>query len=143
MPDIDLFASRLNNRVETYYSWKPDPFAIGVDAFQAFWGESLLYIFPPFSLMGKVLPKLEHDQGTAIVIAPYWPTQSWFSKLLKMLIDCPFFFDRTLATISHPTKAVMELPRMKLLACCLSGNRCKPRTYQAELKPSYCRHGDL
>ena len=28
-PDIDLFASRLNNKLPLYYSWKPDPGASG------------------------------------------------------------------------------------------------------------------
>ena len=32
-PDIDLFASRLNFKVEKYVSWHPDPLAYAVDAF--------------------------------------------------------------------------------------------------------------
>ena len=32
VPDIDLFASRLNHKVPKYASWKPDPLASFVDA---------------------------------------------------------------------------------------------------------------
>ena len=32
-PSVDLFASRLNHKLETYVSWKPDPFATFIDAF--------------------------------------------------------------------------------------------------------------
>ena len=32
-PDIDLMASRLNNKSEKYISWHPDPYAFAVDAF--------------------------------------------------------------------------------------------------------------
>ena len=31
--DIDLFASRVNNQLKPYVSFKPDPEAIGIDAF--------------------------------------------------------------------------------------------------------------
>ena len=36
-PDIDLFASRLNFKVEKYVSWHPDPGAYAVDAFSLSW----------------------------------------------------------------------------------------------------------
>ncbi len=32
-PTIDLFASRLNHKVDSYVSWHPDPGALAVDAF--------------------------------------------------------------------------------------------------------------
>ena len=32
-PDIDLFASRLNHKLEKYISFRPDPNAMAVDAF--------------------------------------------------------------------------------------------------------------
>ena len=35
--DIDLFASRLNAKIEKYAAWKPDPNALFVDAFTANW----------------------------------------------------------------------------------------------------------
>ena len=36
---LDLFASRHNTQLDSYISWKPDPFALGVDAFQRTWTE--------------------------------------------------------------------------------------------------------
>lgn len=36
-PDIDLFASRLNFKLERYVSWKPDPYALYIDAFTVDW----------------------------------------------------------------------------------------------------------
>ena len=140
-PEIDLFASRLNFKVKQYYSWKPDPFSTGVDAFTANWGEYFSYIFPPFSLVGKILQKLEEDQATAMVIVPMWTTQSWFGKLIRMLIDCPFYFNRSIHTVTHPHKETEQLPKMRLLACCLSGKDSLKIDFQKKLSRSYCPHG--
>ena len=41
---IDLFACRTNAQLEHYYSWKPDPAAIAVDAFSVSWAQERPYI---------------------------------------------------------------------------------------------------
>ena len=52
-PQIDLFASGSNNRLQCYASWRPDPNASFVDAFTIDWTSfNRVYIFPPFSLWG-------------------------------------------------------------------------------------------
>jgi hypothetical protein len=51
LPEVDLFASRLNHKVEKYISWKPDPQAYAVDAFTQNWADMKFYAFPPFSLI--------------------------------------------------------------------------------------------
>ncbi|KAJ8038859.1 hypothetical protein HOLleu_16414 [Holothuria leucospilota] len=53
------------------------------------WGSYFFYAFPPFSLIGKSLQKVEQDQATGIFIAPLWATQTWFVKLMELLIDQP------------------------------------------------------
>ena len=55
---IDLFASRLNNKCTKYASYKPDPDAYHVNAFSLCWLNLNSYIFPPFSIIGRVLAKL-------------------------------------------------------------------------------------
>ena len=89
-PDIDLFASRLNKQLDRYISWFPDPHAITSDAFSVSWTYFKPYIFPPFSLIGKILQKLEEDKvRKAILIIPKWGTQTWYPKLLGMLVANP------------------------------------------------------
>ncbi|XP_056408500.1 uncharacterized protein LOC130311793 [Hyla sarda] len=51
---IDLFASRLNRQIPQFFSWRPDPEALGVDAFLQFWPPSTLYAFPPFALISRL-----------------------------------------------------------------------------------------
>ena len=51
-PDIDLFASRLNNQVSVFCSRIPDPMSTFVDAFTLDWSLfDLPYAFPPFILI--------------------------------------------------------------------------------------------
>ena len=71
--DIDLFASKHNKQCVTYVSWKPDDKAFAVDAFSFKWTHFYGYIFPPFSLVGKILQKIENDQALALLVVPLCP----------------------------------------------------------------------
>jgi hypothetical protein len=88
-PDIDLFASRINNRLPRYVSWRPDPFAENVDAFQMSWKGLNAYAFPPFSVLTQVIRKAREEKPHLILIAPHWPTKPWF-PLLKSLSQQEF-----------------------------------------------------
>jgi hypothetical protein len=82
-PDIYLYASRLNNQVECYCAFKPDPYAKQSNAFLVDWGKfNCVYLFPPFSLLGSYTHKLIMDKPQAIIIIPLWPTQPWFSQIM-------------------------------------------------------------
>ena len=89
-PVLDLFASRLNNKTSRYMSYCPDPFCEAVDAFTVPWNSDRLYLFPPFSLLGKCLRKLQTDGGRALVVLPYWPTQWWWPLIGPLLETAPF-----------------------------------------------------
>ena len=69
-PDIDLFASRINRQTEKYVTWKPEPEAFAVDAFSINWSHHFMYIFPPFSVLTKVIKKICRDQATGILVFP-------------------------------------------------------------------------
>ena len=139
-PSIDMFASRLNYKCERYVAWQPDPFAEAVDAFSLDWGnEQLIYIFPPFCIINRVLQKIDLDRANAIVIVPYWTTQPWWSKLLNLLTDMPFFFTRTNAALSHPD----ELPNMDLLVCSLSGEPWRQMRYHSKRRKLSWQDGEV
>ena len=129
VPKIDLFASHLNHQVAAYVAWKPDPEAVTIDSLSLQWDYLLLYAFPPFSLIRHVLRKIELEHCEGIVVVPYWTTQPWYSKLMHMLIDCPFLLPRK-DLLSHPTLAEHSLPKMDLIACRVSGVT-KPGTFSA------------
>ena len=142
-PDIDLFATRLNNKSTKYVSWKPDPFALAVDAFTMNWGSFRPYMFAPFSVITKILQKIEMDQvNDVIMIVPLWTTQPWFSKLLRMLICCPFLIPREAETLLHPVREEHGIPRLQLMACRLSADTSRVKDFHNRLLTCSCRHGD-
>ena len=48
------------------------------------------YAFPPFVMLGRVLEKVFKDHPCEmILVAPKWPNQSWYARLLELLVDFP------------------------------------------------------
>ena len=80
-----MFASRLNAKLKKYVSFYPDHEAFAVDAFSTNWDKKLLYMFPPFSVIPRILQKIQMDQAEVVLIAPVWKTQTWWPHLLKLL----------------------------------------------------------
>ena len=144
VPDIDLFASRLNFQIKPFVSWGPDPEAWAVDAFTLHWGGKLLYAFPPFSLLHRVLCKWQRDQAEGLLVAPLWTTAAWFPLMLNLLIQEPILLPRG--------KRVLHLPhnnsphplhqQLQLMVCNLSGDHCKTRGFRERLSKSCWHHGE-
>ena len=49
------------------------------------------YSSPPFALIGRVPAKSMRDMCTLIIITPVWPSQSWYTQLLRMFIQHPIY----------------------------------------------------
>ena len=58
---------------------------MAVDAFSLNW-HSMLYAFPPFSVLTQTIQKIEKEEATGVVVAPNWPTQVWYPALMRLLI---------------------------------------------------------
>ena len=116
MPDIDLFASRLNHRLDTYASWKPDPSSSYIDAMMISWSNRFIYAFPPFSMLWPVIAKFERDcVEEGIIFIPRWPTQSWYPTIMKMMISKPIEIPSSCLVLPG-TDRRHPLKKMKLLA---------------------------
>ena len=82
---LTSFASRLNCQLTPFVSWKPEPGVWAVNAFSLCWTALKFYAFPPFSILGKVLVKIQQDGATGMLVTPFWSTQPWFPQLLELL----------------------------------------------------------
>ena len=141
VPDIDLFASRLNFKVPRYVAWKPDPGACHVDAFTLSWCDTFSYAFPPFSVIGRVLQKLTEDQSRMILIVPDWATTPWFSILPSMMIDHPVRLPRMQRLLRRGQDLHPLRHQLKLIACLLSGNPSHSAGFRQQLKGLSWRPG--
>ena len=128
-PEIDLFASRLNYKLNIYFSEGPDPRSSGFDAFLMNWPNSV-YAFPPITLIGKFLDKfLNDDISVALLISPFWPSQPYFPTLLETLADAPILF-----SASRLMNAV-QIPRhlSTMMASLITSNPERSLAYQRTL----------
>ena len=144
-PDIDLFATRLNYKIDKYASWLPDPGATVVDAFSIPWTGLKFYAYPPFSLVGKVISKIIQENTHGIMIIPVWPTQHWFPLVMKHLIHYPLLLPKASSTICLPFDTKLKHPMastLQLAAVLVSSMRSEIITFQQKLMTSSCIHGD-
>ena len=87
--EVDMFASRLTNQCRRYFSWRPDPFAEGTDAFLQTWSDFKGFANPPWNLIPRVLKKVQSQEADVTLVAPVWKTQPWYALLITMLVDWP------------------------------------------------------
>lgn len=87
--NIDLFASRLTNKLPRFVSHRADPFAWKHDAFSFPWPHHV-YLFPPIPLLARAISKFIKDEVcNGLVITPAWPSLPTFPVLAKSLISDP------------------------------------------------------
>ena len=123
-PNIDGFATRVNAQLKTYASRHPDPYATQVDAFSFNWSEYRPYLFPPFSLLNRVLQKIRIDKATALCVVPRWTTQAWWPELLDMMVRDPMILPPSTKNLVLPNQKHAVHPlhaKLELVICLLSG----------------------
>jgi hypothetical protein len=98
---VDRFADLSNAKCPRFNSYTHQPLAESIDAFTQDWNNEVNLVNPPFRLLDRVIAKLEAEPAaTAIVIAPRWPAQSWFTRLVEMAS----------ARVTVPSTAVLPPP---------------------------------
>ncbi|XP_053381939.1 uncharacterized protein LOC128549350 [Mercenaria mercenaria] len=86
--DIDMIASNLTKKLPMFVSYIPEKSAYAINVFSLSWNKySCIYMFPPFSLLAAVLQKLDREKANAVLIAPIFPTQVWFPRLLNIVLE--------------------------------------------------------
>lgn len=124
-PQIDLFASRTNNKCAKYVSWHRDPDAYAINAFTISWTGLNFYAFPPFTMILKCLRKIITDEARGIMVVPQWPTQPWYPLYKKHLISKLLVFKASDNLIVSTDSSRRHLhTTITLVAGVLSGRRC-------------------
>ncbi len=82
--EVDLFASQESSQCPLWFSLS-SPTTLGIDAFANPWPNVMLYAFPPIKLIPAVLCRVKVSSARLLLIAPFWPSQTWFSELTPLL----------------------------------------------------------
>ncbi|KAJ8914836.1 hypothetical protein NQ315_014849 [Exocentrus adspersus] len=129
VPQIDLFASKLNAKSPCYISWKRDPGSFKVDAFTVNWNQFYFYAFPPFPLIAKTLNKIISEQSEGILVVPHWEAQPWYPTFSRMQISDPIYFHPKEDLLLSPFRTSHPLwRRLTLVAARLSGKHLQDAT---------------
>ena len=103
-PKVDLFGSHINNKLDSFFAYRPDPEVEVIDAFSVKWDDIEFYAFPPFNCVSRVLQKVVKGKATGIIVVPDWPSQIWYHMLN----------DLTIASLHLPPRSKMfYLPNNK------------------------------
>ncbi len=64
---------------------------LGTDALALSWPRGLRkYAFPPVSLLAQTLCKVREEEEQILLVAPYWPTRTWFPELMLLVTASPW-----------------------------------------------------
>ena len=96
------------------------------------WQGRSVYMFPPFPLLNKVIQKLRSTQAAEVIlIAPWWPKQSWFPHLLRLCVEHPLAFPYRRDLLSQQDqKYVSDRKSYHLHAWRLSCDTIKQQVFQ-------------
>ncbi len=86
---VDLFASRESSHCQLHFSLTEG--TLGTDALAHSWPRALCkYAFPPVSLLAQTLCKVREDEEQVLLVAPSWPTRTWFPELILLATAPPW-----------------------------------------------------
>ena len=138
---IDLFASRLTFQLPRFFSWRPDPLAEATDAFLQDWRGQKVFANPPWNLIGRVLTKVEEQAADLVLVAPVWPSQPWYPKLLNLLVSVPLGIPPGREVMVQVGEVPLPELAPPLAVWHISGNTMRTREFREKLPSSSCRRG--
>ena len=108
------------------------------------WSNEVFYMFPPFSLIRRILQKIQEDGTEAVLVAPIWMTQSWWPSLLELICGQCYQVRKTKQNLYLPHNLDREYPlkRMNMGDFCISGESSKAGAFQRELGTSFYNPGE-
>ncbi len=115
LAQVDLFASLETSHCQLFYSLTEG--TLGTDALAHSWPRGLRkYAFPPVSLLAQTLCKVREEEEQILLVAPYWPTRTWFPELMLLVTAPPwqiplrkYLLTQRRGTLWHPRPDLWRL----------------------------------
>lgn len=123
-PQLDLFATRYNKKLDAFVSPSPDAEAVGVDGLTFPIDGLDLYAYPPRTIMSSFLHRFQRAKScSAIVIASLWPNQPWYPLLRQLAVEPPIplpawetLITQPISGKPHPLPSTLNLHAWKLIS---------------------------
>ncbi len=115
LTQVDLFTSLETSHCHLFYSLTEG--TLGTDALAHSWPRGLRkYAFPPVSRLAQALCKVREEEEQILLVAPYWPTRTWFPELMLLVTAPPWqiplrkdLLPQRRGTLWHPRPDLWEL----------------------------------
>ncbi len=115
LAQVDLFASLETSHCQLFYSLTDG--TLGTDALAHSCPRGLRkYAFPPVSLLAQTLCKVREEEEQILLVAPYWPTRTWFPELMLLVTAPPWqiplrkdLLTQRRGTLWHPRSDLWKL----------------------------------
>ena len=106
--------------------------------------KNIIYAFPLFNFIPRVLQKIENEKNEGILVVQIFVNQSWFTRLLTILIKEPLWLPSSNISLTFPyrRKSIPYLLKTRLVACYVPGDSSKSRIFRAKLQTLSSNHGD-
>ena len=140
---MDLFATFENRQTPRFASFTPQPEASWVDSMKHTWEHEYPWAHPPFSMIGRVLQKVENENSTLVILTPLWPAQPWFPLLLRSMVDLPIILPRKEGLFQHPLSQKGNTPSWVSVAWRISGKCSERNKFRKKLLQLLSRRGPL
>ena len=101
-PMVDMFATKMNDKLPLYVSPVPDPNAMAVDALNISWQARDGCAYCPVALIPKLVQKMRTYACRMIVVAPGWPGMSWFWDLIELSTKPPLLLPHWETLLKQP-----------------------------------------
>lgn len=84
---VDRFATSVNTQLPRFNSRFWDVGSEGVDAFSLCWRGENNFANPDFRDFGRTIALIKEQAAQATIIAPVWPSRSWYAALLAITVS--------------------------------------------------------
>lgn len=113
---VDCFATVANTRLPRFNSLMEAPGTEAVIGWSQSWRRATNYVNPPISQASLILPMIQRDHASAVVILPEWPAIPWWRPTL-MAADAAFYLPSDARLFTHGRWATpARRPRWRIVA---------------------------
>ena len=109
------------------------------DALSMEWDHLWAYAYPPHQILVKVISKIREHECKIIIVAPTWPSQSWFPDLLELSIEHPWRLPLLPKLLKQPwsDRFHQNLEILHLHAWRLSDRLSRPEDFRGKLHAGF------